>query len=175
MQPWGPATILTKTPTQVFSCETCEIFKYTFFYGIPPVAGSDSPVKQILCFSNYLLQSYLIHFWKNAPILYLLKTKPLMLWCFREYKIGTMARNVIKTDMFCVRSFSFKISGMIPYRHGRVKTIVLRLKTWHFLERFGIISYRQTNRRVIFLHVWSREFVHFDILFRTLLLPAFFY
>ena len=28
------------TPTQVFSCEFCEIFKSTFFYRTPPVAAS---------------------------------------------------------------------------------------------------------------------------------------
>ena len=31
LQPLGPATILKKTPTQVFSCEICEIFKNTYF------------------------------------------------------------------------------------------------------------------------------------------------
>ena len=28
-----------ETPTQVFSCEYCEIFKNTFFYRTPPVAA----------------------------------------------------------------------------------------------------------------------------------------
>ena len=28
-----------ETPTQVFSCEFCEIFKNSFFYRKPPVAG----------------------------------------------------------------------------------------------------------------------------------------
>ena len=30
-----------KTPTQVLSCEFCEIFKSTFFYRTPLVAGSE--------------------------------------------------------------------------------------------------------------------------------------
>ena len=31
LQVFRPATLLKKTPTQVFSCEICEIFKNTFF------------------------------------------------------------------------------------------------------------------------------------------------
>ena len=31
-----PATLLEETPTQVFSCEFCEIFKNTFSYETPP-------------------------------------------------------------------------------------------------------------------------------------------
>ena len=30
LQTFGPATLLRKTPTQVFSCEVCEIFKKNF-------------------------------------------------------------------------------------------------------------------------------------------------
>ena len=30
-----------KTPTQVFSCPYCEIFRTSFFYRTPPVAASD--------------------------------------------------------------------------------------------------------------------------------------
>ena len=33
------ATLLKKTPTQVFSSEICEIFKGTFFYSTPRVAA----------------------------------------------------------------------------------------------------------------------------------------
>ena len=33
-----------KTPTQVFSCEVCEIFKNTFSYRTPPVTASAPPV-----------------------------------------------------------------------------------------------------------------------------------
>ena len=35
----SPATLLKKTPTQVFSCKICEIFKNTFFYSTPRVAA----------------------------------------------------------------------------------------------------------------------------------------
>ena len=36
-----PATLLKKeTPTHVFSCEFCEIFKNTIFYRTPPAAAS---------------------------------------------------------------------------------------------------------------------------------------
>ena len=31
LQFWGPATLLKKAPTQVFSCEFCELFKNTYF------------------------------------------------------------------------------------------------------------------------------------------------
>ena len=31
LQDWEPATLLKKTPTQEFSCETCEIFKNIYF------------------------------------------------------------------------------------------------------------------------------------------------
>ena len=34
------ATLLKQTPTQVVSCEYCEIFKNTIFYRTPPVAAS---------------------------------------------------------------------------------------------------------------------------------------
>ena len=33
-------SLLNKTPTQVFSCEICEIFKNTYFYRTPPVSSS---------------------------------------------------------------------------------------------------------------------------------------
>ena len=36
----SPATLLTKTLAQVFSCEFCEISKNTFSYRTPPVAAS---------------------------------------------------------------------------------------------------------------------------------------
>ena len=36
-----PATLLKKTPIQVFSCEFCGIFKNIFFHRIPPVAASE--------------------------------------------------------------------------------------------------------------------------------------
>ena len=39
-QAFRPATLLKETPTQVFSCEICEIFQNTFFYKTPPVAAS---------------------------------------------------------------------------------------------------------------------------------------
>ena len=37
---FNKAAGLKETPTQVFSCEICEIFKNTFFYGTTPVAAS---------------------------------------------------------------------------------------------------------------------------------------
>ena len=40
-----PATLLKKTPTQVFSCEFCEFFKNNFFYGALPVAASVTPTQ----------------------------------------------------------------------------------------------------------------------------------
>ena len=45
-KPWqiiglGPATLLRKkTLAQVFSCESCEIYKNTFYYRTPLVAAS---------------------------------------------------------------------------------------------------------------------------------------
>ena len=36
---WRPSTQTWKTPTQVFSCEYCEIFESTFFYRTPLVAA----------------------------------------------------------------------------------------------------------------------------------------
>ena len=39
LQPLRPATLLKKTPTQVFSREICEIFT-SFFYRTPPEAAS---------------------------------------------------------------------------------------------------------------------------------------
>ena len=40
-RPRGLQPFLKKTPTQVFSCEICEIFKNTFFYRTPPAAASE--------------------------------------------------------------------------------------------------------------------------------------
>ena len=36
LQGLRPATLLKKTPRQVFSSEYCEIFRNTFFYRTPP-------------------------------------------------------------------------------------------------------------------------------------------
>ena len=38
--PPGPQRYYKETPTQVFSCETCETFKNIFFDRKPPVAAS---------------------------------------------------------------------------------------------------------------------------------------
>ena len=40
LQPLRLATLLKETPTQVFSCKICEIFRNTLFYRTPPVAAS---------------------------------------------------------------------------------------------------------------------------------------
>ena len=48
--------IKTETPTQVFSCEYCEIFKNSFFYRTPSVAVSDQILNKDheVYFDNYL-------------------------------------------------------------------------------------------------------------------------
>ena len=38
-----PATLLKKTPAQVFSCEYGKIFKNSFFYRTSPLAASAPP------------------------------------------------------------------------------------------------------------------------------------
>ena len=35
----SPGTLLKKTPKQVFSCETCEIFENIFLYSTPRLAA----------------------------------------------------------------------------------------------------------------------------------------
>ena len=37
---WRSATLLKETPTQVFSCQICKVFKNTFFQRVPSVAAS---------------------------------------------------------------------------------------------------------------------------------------
>ena len=56
---------LKETPTQVFSCEICEIFKNTFFYRTHPVAASEQTheIYVVPCvakvFFGHLAQVYL--------------------------------------------------------------------------------------------------------------------
>ena len=58
-----PTGLRTKeTPTQVFSCEICEIFKNTFFHRAHPVAASDNVTKNI-CLDYPEL--HLLVFWRN--------------------------------------------------------------------------------------------------------------
>ena len=40
---WKNKSVESKimTPTQVFSCEICDVFKNTFFYRTPPVVDSE--------------------------------------------------------------------------------------------------------------------------------------
>ena len=47
-----PVTFKKGTPTQVFSCEFCEISKSTFSYRTPPVAASEIGLinRMILCY-----------------------------------------------------------------------------------------------------------------------------
>ena len=69
LQAWSPATglqrYLKETPTQVLSCEICEIFKNTFFNITPPVAASEQTqeISVAHCVakwcSGYLAQAYL--------------------------------------------------------------------------------------------------------------------
>ena len=64
-QAWRPATLIKETPTRVFSCEICEIFKNTAFYRTPPVAASaqTQEISVVDCvakwFSGHLVQVYL--------------------------------------------------------------------------------------------------------------------
>ena len=41
LQAWRPATLLKKTPAQIFSCEICRIFKNTYFQEHLQTAASD--------------------------------------------------------------------------------------------------------------------------------------
>ena len=45
-------SLLKKTTIQVFSCKVREIFKNTFFYRIPLVTASASPVAASVFFKN---------------------------------------------------------------------------------------------------------------------------
>ena len=57
---------LKETPTQVFSCEICEIFKNSFFNRTPPVASSEQTqeISVVHCaarrFFGHLAQAYLV-------------------------------------------------------------------------------------------------------------------
>ena len=41
LQSLNTCNVVKETPTQVFSCEICEVFKNTCFYRTPPVAASE--------------------------------------------------------------------------------------------------------------------------------------
>ena len=66
-----PAVLLKETPqslklykketqTQVFSCEICEIFKNTFFYGTPPIAASEYTQRCIHNPIKHLIWSFIV-------------------------------------------------------------------------------------------------------------------
>ena len=60
------ATLLKETPTTVFSCEFCEIFKNTFFHKAPPVAASIlCPSSVVICLDGYFKSTV-----ANKPFLY---------------------------------------------------------------------------------------------------------
>ena len=42
---WGPKTLLKKTPTQVFSCEICKIFRNSYFPEDLQTACSETPMR----------------------------------------------------------------------------------------------------------------------------------
>ena len=44
-----------ETPTQVFRCGYCDIFKNSFFYRTPPVAASD----YLIIYNQYILDTYI--------------------------------------------------------------------------------------------------------------------
>ena len=58
-------SLLKETPTQMFCCEVCKIFKNTFFYRTPLVDTSST-----LCFASGFLNTFV----PNAPFPYSLKT-----------------------------------------------------------------------------------------------------
>ena len=53
-----PVTSYKKSPTQVLSCEVCEIFKNTFSYRTSPVTASAPPVAASVFFLKVPLNSY---------------------------------------------------------------------------------------------------------------------
>ena len=59
---WGLHFIKKETPTQVLSCEFCEIFKNTFFHWTPPVVASDK--------RTFILQSFIQHLRAIASVLW---------------------------------------------------------------------------------------------------------
>ena len=67
---WSPSGLqlyYEKTPTQVFFCRICQIFKNIFFYSTPPEAASDYRKKYInQCLLRYIfLQTYHINYYKR--------------------------------------------------------------------------------------------------------------
>ena len=55
-----------KTPTEVLSCEVCEIFDSTFSYRTPPVTTSAPPVAD----SVFLLKSTIKQLFRNLAMTY---------------------------------------------------------------------------------------------------------
>ena len=66
LQALRPAALLKKAPTQVFSCEYCEIFKSTYFGGHLRTAPSEIRMNQKLNLRNQV-------FWKKVILKNLLK------------------------------------------------------------------------------------------------------
>ena len=65
------ATLLKKTPTKVFSCEVCEIFKNTFFfYRTLPVTASAFPVAASVFFGNLVMIMYLVGYGYDLLIIF---------------------------------------------------------------------------------------------------------
>ena len=69
LQAWRPATLLKKTPTQVFSFEICESFKNTLFYRTLPVAASEQTqeISVVHCVANWC-SSHLAQVYLSYPI-----------------------------------------------------------------------------------------------------------
>ena len=59
LQAWRTEALLNETPTQVFSCEFCEIVKHSFFYWTTPVASSDALGVWHTHFLNWKLKTML--------------------------------------------------------------------------------------------------------------------
>ena len=75
---WRLATLLKKTPTQVFSCEVCKIFKNTFSYRTPLVTASATPV---VASEFFLKKYYFTAILQPCYDVLIIFSSPHIIWC----------------------------------------------------------------------------------------------
>ena len=119
LQTWRPATILKKTPTQLFSCKYFEILRATIF----------------IEHFRWLILLLINPFVSNALFLYLLKTSEnrKVFWCFQGAEKGCIGNKWVNlfhvTDLFLYPlNFSFYTRGFLMFSG------VIERYLWHDLS-----------------------------------------
>ena len=127
MQAFRPVTLLKETPTQVFSCEYCEIFRNAFFTEHLQETASESWIWK--------------HFLVVTDVFFVRRIPKQLLWrltqtCFRDcYQLDVDVLNVLSSKLYAVPLDLFHSNGIV--RHT-AKSNEIEIKRYSLHARYHL-------------------------------------